>query len=196
MKIYIAILGFLFFTPLFAQKEWKLKKDKNDIKIYTKSIDSSKIKAYKVEMTVKSTIDSVRNIITDGDQLHVWNYKAIDSKLLNKPSQSEYLIWMALDLPWPLRNRDVVISLKLRRITKDALRIDIMAASDQYAEKEDYLRITFFEGYWLLQQIDDEVKIIHQMHGDPSGNLPSWFVNSTITRAPYENFLALKERLQ
>ncbi|WP_420571075.1 START domain-containing protein [Kordia sp.] len=196
MKIYIAILSFLFFTPIFAQKEWKLKKDKNDIKIYTKSIDSSKIKAYKVEMTVKSVIDSVRNIIVDGDQLHVWNYKAIDSKLLDNPTEGEYLIWMALDLPWPLRNRDVVISLKVRRITKDALRIDIMAASDKYEEKEDYLRITYFEGYWLLEQLDDEVKIIHQMHGDPSGNLPSWFVNSTITRAPYHNFLALKEKLQ
>ncbi|WP_298417641.1 START domain-containing protein [uncultured Kordia sp.] len=196
MKIYIAILSFLFFTPLFAQKTWKLKKDKNDIQIYTKSIDSSKIKAYKVEMTIESSVDTVKDIIIDGDQLHVWNYKAIDSKLLKKTSESEYLIWMALDLPWPLRNRDVVISLSLKRISKDTLRIDIMAASDAYEIQEDYLRITYFEGYWLLEQTDNFVKITHQMHGDPSGNLPSWFVNSTIARAPYHNFIALRERAQ
>ncbi|WP_430411117.1 START domain-containing protein [Kordia sp.] len=196
MKIYIAIFSFLFFTPLFAQKEWSLKKDKDDIQIYTKSIDSSKIKAYKVEMVVETSLDKVKSIITDGDQLHVWNYKAIDSKLLKKTSESEYLIWMALDLPWPLRNRDVVISLSLHRISKDVLRIDIIAASDQYEIQEDYLRITTFEGYWLLEQKDTMVKITHQMHGDPSGNLPSWFINSTIAKAPYNNFVALRERLQ
>ncbi|EDP96893.1 START domain-containing protein [Kordia algicida OT-1] len=196
MKIYIAIVSLLFFTPLLAQEDWKLKKDKDDIKIYTKSIDSSKIKAYKVQMTVKSSLNTVKEIILDGDQLHNWNYKAIDSKLLSKSSENKHLVWMALDLPWPLRNRDVVILLTTRRITKDALRIDIMAASDAYPILDDYLRITYFEGYWLLEQKDDMVKITHQMHGDPSGNLPSWFVNSTITRAPYYNFLALKEKVQ
>lgn len=196
MKVYTAIFSFLFFTPLLAQEKWELKKDKDDIQIYTKSIDSSKIKAYKVQMTVKSTLDKVKNIVLDGDELHEWNYKAIDSKLLKKSSENDYLIWMALDLPWPLRNRDVVISLKSKRITQNALRIDIKAASNEYEEQEDYLRITYFEGYWLLEQQGDMLKITHQMHGDPSGSLPSWFINSTITRAPYHNFLALKEKVQ
>lgn len=196
MKIYIIIISFLYITPLFAQKTWKLKKDKENIQIYTKSIDSSKIKAYKVEMTVESSIEKVKDIITDGDKLHVWNYKAIDSKLLEKPSDSEYIIWLALNLPWPLRNRDVVISLSLKRISQDALRIDVMAASDKYETQEDYLRITYFKGYWLLEQQDNMVKITHQMHGDPSGNVPSWFVNSTIAKAPYYNFKALRRRVQ
>ncbi|QHI37626.1 hypothetical protein IMCC3317_30060 [Kordia antarctica] len=196
MKIYIAILSILFSIPLSAQEEWELKKDKNDIQVYTKSISSSKIKAYKALMTVKSSLNKVKDVIIDGDQLHVWNYKAIDSKLLKKHSESQYLIWMALDLPWPLRNRDVVVSLHIKRITKNVLRIDMMSASDQYEEQEDYLRITSCEGYWLLEQQGDMVKITHQMHGDPSGNLPNWFVNSTITRAPYYNFLALKEKVE
>lgn len=196
MKFYIAILSFLLITPLFAQKTWKLKKDKNDILVYTKSVDSSKIKAYKVEMIIESSLDKVKDIIIDGDQLHDWNYKAVDSKLLEKTSENKYLIWMAFDLPWPLRNRDVVISLSLKRISKDALRIDIVGASDRYKVQEDYLRITDFEGYWLLEQKGEKVKITHQMHGDPSGNLPSWFINSTIARAPYYNFKALRERVQ
>lgn len=196
MKIYITVLSILFITPLFAQKEWELKKDKDDIQVYTKSVDSSKIKAYKAVMTVKSSLNKVKEVIIDGNQLYVWNYKAIDSKLLKKHSENEYLIWMALDLPWPLHDRDIVVSLHLKRITKDALRIDLLAASDQYDELDDYLRMTSFEGYWLLEQQGNLVKITHQMHGDPSGNLPSWFVNSTITRAPYYNFLALKNRVE
>lgn len=196
MKIYIAVFSLLFFLPLSAQKEWSLKKDKNDIKIYTKSVESSKIKAYKVEMTVESSLDKVKDIIIDGDQLHVWNYKAIDSKLLEKSSEDTYLIWMALNLPWPLRNRDFVAWLKLNRISEDILRIDIVAASDQYEVQEGYLRMMNFEGYWLLEQQGNMLKITHQMYGDPGGNLPSWFVNSTIARAPYYNFLALKEKVQ
>jgi hypothetical protein len=196
MKIYIAMLSFLISAPLFAQKEWSLKKDKDDIQIYTRSVNKSKIKAYKAEMTVKSSLDKVKDVILDGNQLYVWNYKAIDSKLLEKSPENTYLIWVALNLPWPLRNRDFVASLKLNRISQDAIRIDIIAASDQHEIQEDYLRMISFEGFWLLEQQGDMVKITHQMYGDPGGNLPNWFINSTIARAPYYNFVALRERVQ
>ncbi|WP_298509783.1 START domain-containing protein [uncultured Kordia sp.] len=196
MKTYIAIFSLLLCIPLFAQKDWKLKKDKNDIKIYVKSSNSSSLKIFKAEMTVQSSIDEVLDVIVDGDKLQDWNYKALDSKLLSKTSESEYLIWLALDLPWPVRNRDVVIALKIRRITQDVVKIDVSAASDRYEEKDDYLRITYFEGYWLLEQMGDTVKITHQMHGDPGGSIPNWFVNSTITKAPFYNLNALKERVE
>jgi len=196
MKIYSIVFSFLFFLPLSAQKEWSLKKDKNAIKIYTKPVASSKIKAYKAEMTVKSSLDTVKDVIIDGDQLSVWNYKAIDSKLLEKSSENNCLIWMALDLPWPLRNRDFVAQLELNNVSEHTIRIDIIAASEKYEIQEDYLRMIDFKGYWLLEQQGDKVKITQEMFGDPAGNLPSWFVNSTITRAPYYTFLSLKERVQ
>ncbi|MEM6719848.1 MAG: START domain-containing protein [Bacteroidota bacterium] len=195
MKIYTAIACFLLTLPLLAQKDWKLKKEKDDIKIYVKSTESSSIKLFKAEMTVKSSLDLVFNTILDGDKLKDWNYKALDSKLLNK-SPNEYLLWMALDLPWPVRNRDVVISCKVFKITDDIVKIDIAAASDRYPESDDYLRMTQFEGYWLLEKVGENVKITHQMFGDPGGSIPNWFVNSTITRAPYNNFIALKERVE
>ncbi|PTX60591.1 START domain-containing protein [Kordia periserrulae] len=196
MKICIAIVSFLVFSSAFAQKDWKLKKDKDDIKIYVKSKKNSNLKLFKAEMTVQSSLDTVLNVILDGDSLKDWNYKALDSKLLNKSLDDEYLLWMALDLPWPVRNRDVVIACKLLRITDDIIKIEISSASNRYPENDDYLRITTFEGFWLLQQLDDGIKVTHQMYGDPGGNLPDWFVNSTLTRAPYHNFMALKERVE
>ena len=196
MKIYSIVLSLLFFLPLSAQKEWSLKKDEDAIKIYTKSVASSKIKAYKAEMTVKSSLDTVKNVIIDGDQLSVWNYKAIDSKLLEKYSENTYLIWMGLNLPWPLRDRDFVAQLQLNTISENIIRIDITAASDRYEIQEDYLRMTDFKGYWLLEKQGDTIKITQEMFGDPAGSLPSWFVNSTIARAPYYTFLSLKERVE
>lgn len=196
MKIYIAVFSLLFFVPIYAQKEWTLKKDKDDIQIYIKSVDDSEIKAYKAEMIVKTTLDNVKDVIVDGNQLYVWNYKAIDSKLLQKPTENTYLIWMSLDLPWPMRNRDFVTMLTQNRISKDVILINIVSASDQYETQEDCVRMTNFEGYWLLEQQGTMVKITHQMYGDPGGNLPSWFVNSTITRAPHYNFIALRERVE
>lgn len=196
MKIYIAVFSLLFFLPLSAQEDWSLKKDKDDIKIYTKSVDSSKIKAYKAVMTVESTLEKVKETIIDGDQLHTWNYKALDSKLIKISSENTRIIWMALDLPWPLRNRDFVALLTLNRISTNAIRIDISVASDQYEIQEDYLRMNNFKGYWLLEEQGNKVKITQQMYGDPGGSLPSWFINSTVTRAPYYNFIALRERVE
>lgn len=196
MKFYIFLLNLLCITTVFSQKSWDLKKDKNNIQVYTKSVDSSKIKACKIQTEVVSTLAVIKDIITDGDRLKEWNYRTEDSKLLEKPSPNQYIIWTALDLPWPLKNRDVILMLNVTTISKNTLRIDVMAAPEKLPRKKDYIRIEKFEGFWILEQKDSIVKITHQIHGDPSGNLPSWFVNSTITKAPYYNFLALKKRIQ
>ncbi|MFK7749691.1 MAG: START domain-containing protein [Kordia sp.] len=196
MKIYIAIFSLFVVAPLFAQKSWKLKKNKDDIKIYVKSTNSSSLKVLKAEMTVKSSLEAVLDVILDGDELQDWNYKALDSKLLRKASEDDYLIWLALDLPWPVRNRDVVIALKVRRITDGVVKIDISSASDRFAIQDDYYRITTFEGYWLLEQQGNTVHITHQIFGDPGGSIPNWIINSTITRAPFYNFKALKKLVE
>jgi hypothetical protein len=196
MKIYIALICFFVLSPVFAQKDWKLKKDKDNVKVYVKSTDTTSLKLFKAEMTVKSSLDLVFETILDGDKLKDWNYKTLDSKLLAKTADDEYLLWMALDLPWPIRNRDVVISCKILERTDDVIKIDISAASDRYPESDDYYRITQFEGYWLLERQGDNVRVVQQMFGDPGGSIPNWIVNSTITRAPYNNFVALKERVE
>ena len=72
-------------------------------------------------------------------------------------------------------------------------KVDISAASERYPENDDYLRITTFEGYWLLEQVGEDVKITHQMFGDPGGSVPNWVINSTITKAPHYNLVALRD---
>ncbi|MEM6686436.1 MAG: hypothetical protein AAF617_11690, partial [Bacteroidota bacterium] len=46
------------------------------------------------------------------------------------------------------------------------------------------------------RRLKSEVKITHEMFGDPGGSIPNWILNSTITRAPYNNFVALRERVE
>ena len=59
-----------------AQEVWKLKLDKEEIKIYTRPYTDSKIKALKVVCTVKATLSQIAAVLLDvKSQIMVLSYK-------------------------------------------------------------------------------------------------------------------------
>ncbi len=180
----------------FAQ-EWDLKKNKNGIRIYTRSFDSTKIREYKAIMTVKTTLQEVFEVLMDGDRLWEWNYKTSESKTLVRLSDEAYIVWIKNDLPWPIKNRDHVSRVMVVYRDHKRIRLNIVPDnSQQVAEESHTIRITNFKGYWLLREIPEGIEITQQLYGDPGGALPAWLLNSLITTSPYQSFSNLKEILE
>lgn len=196
MKYSLIAISFVLFSFSMSEFDWKLKKEKKGIKVFTKNVSDTHIKEFKAEMTVKTTIHEVRNIILDGNHLHTWIHKVTQSKTVKSISNDKRIVWFAMDLPWPVKNRDQVSELTVIPISDKVIKIQILPdATNAFPEKEAYMRVHEFKGYWLLEQENDMVKITQNMYVNPGGNLPSWFINSIIDKAPYQSFLNLKNKL-
>jgi len=180
----------------FSQESWELKKDKNDIKIYTKDYPDSKFKEYRAEMTIKTSLETVKQIILDSDGLKDWNFKTSKSSLIKKTNDNHYTIYLYNDMPWPILNRDHVSDVIVTYPDKKSVLINIQPNNNILAETDGVVRITNFKGYWLLKETDKGIFIKHQLFGDPGGGVPSWLVNMQLVKSPYTSFTNLKNLLK
>ncbi|MDG3582713.1 START domain-containing protein [Galbibacter pacificus] len=198
MKFLILFCVYLTTTAPSHSQEWNLKRNTNNIKVYTRELDSTKFNEYKAVLIARTSIKKALETIVDADNLKKWNYKTPQSKLVKKISDSEFVFWMENDLPWPISNRDHVSSINVSQPEANTYKIVIKPADSNYVEKEkNIIRMDNFEGYWLIKEIGkDSVEITQQMYGDPKGTIPSWLVNSILVTFPYHSFENLKEILE
>lgn len=179
----------------FAQESWELKKDDDGIKIYTKDYPDSKFKEYKAEMTVNTSLETVKSIILDAENLKNWNYKVSKSRLIKKNDDNNYTIYLYNDMPWPVKNRDHISNLIVTYPNSKSILLSITPNNEVLPKYDDIVRITNFKGYWLLEETGKGIRITNQLFGDPEGDIPSWLVNSKLVKSPFTSFSNLKKLL-
>jgi len=194
-KLLFYILFFNGFFFSFSQSVWKLEKDESGIQVYTRAVKTSSIKEYKATTIVKASIKSLVDKIIDGEHLKDWNYKTTKSRLLERKSENECLVYMYNDLPWPAKNRDHISELKLDVVNSLLTKISIKSVPKKLKEKNGVIRVDNFSGFWLLEKTKLGVIVTQQMYGDPGGSLPAFIINAMLVNAPFNTFKQLKEQL-
>ena len=179
----------------YSQSDWELKKNEDGIKVYTRKIHESSVKEFKAVMLLKTSMTSLVGKITDAEGLKNWNYKTTKSRLLERVSDSVFIVYMYNDFPWPVKNRDHISKLTLFEVNSSTIRIDIRSVPNKLPEYDNTIRIEEFSGYWLLEKTDNGIRVTQQMHGEPKGNVPSMIINATLAKAPLYSFKRLKNSI-
>lgn len=184
----------LFATVHIKAQDWSLSKDKNDVKVYTRSVAGEALKEYKVITVLNcSKEQAIQNIMNWGNYVN-WLDGCIEARLLKRIGDDESIGYYVVDAPWPVSDRDLIISLK-RRIDGPKTYIDITALPTYMAEKDGLLRLKRFNGYWTIVDLGNgRVEVTQQMWADPGGSIPSWLANATVTDNPYNSFSNLKKQ--
>jgi len=194
------LLFFLFLligssVSVFAQKKPELVLDKEGIKVYLTKLDTTDFKEYRAVMTVNANIDTISKQILDIKNLKKWNYKTRDSKLIKKVSDTSWIFYMTHYLGWPIQDRDHVSRVTLIKKPNEQI-ITILPENNLIKEREDFIRLKNFKGFWVLKKINkNQTLVIQQVYGDPEGSIPAFMVNMVLARGPFDTFKALRERL-
>lgn len=187
-------------TSLFtsAQQDWKLKSDKENIKIYTSPSTDSKIKALKVVCTVDATLSQMAAVLLDVNAGAEWVYKTKSASVIKKISPVEIIYYSEIDMPWPLSNRDFVVRIKLaQNATTKIVSVDTENLPDYIPVKSGIVRVRHSDVKWTLKPIGkNQVLVEYMLVVDPGGAIPAWLVNMFSTKGPFECFKSLKEQIK
>ena len=194
MKSILSALFFLVLTGPYAvsQGGWTLKKDMDGIRIYTRALAGKNIKEYKAITLVDASMDAVvQELLTAPVYL---NAPLPDiSYLVSEHNNSEYVFYVKKDLPWPIRDRDVVTSLKIEHKDQKHCKLILKALPDGLPKSKGILRVKELMGHWLIETTEEgKTKVVQQLFFDPEGTLPDFLVNSLLVRGPYKTFSELK----
>lgn len=197
MRVLTTIYLMFYFSILLSQSDWTLKLDKDDIKIYVKSVDSSKFKSFKAETAILVNMEDLLAFYKRGDNYKNWFEGCIESRIIEQASEHEYYFYTTTEAPWPISNRDNITKATFRKLATGNVKIFLKDFPQKRPVQENKVRIPFMEGYWLFEpQGANQTKITLEVLADPGGYLPAWVVNQFIAQTPYNTFQNLKRHFE
>ncbi|TXC85249.1 START domain-containing protein [Luteibaculum oceani] len=193
--ILIGLLALFFIpAPSSAQLDtsWTLKRDKKNVKVYTRSHPDFGLDEFKGESIIPFHIDKVLKVLKSPEKMPQWVPDCEYAKLEEKTVEGQ-LHYTVTDLPFPLSNRDAYIEMVFH-ITKDGYLIRVEGLPKYKPEENGLVRIPYLKGFWKLTMLEgNKTKVTYQIQADPGGAIPTWLANATAVSTPYNTILNLQE---
>jgi hypothetical protein len=198
MRLFIQILLF-FLSILFvhAQKtsEWKFVKNENGIKVYNKK--EGKLDDVKIETVFDCKISTLTEAMVDVSAFPQWIYKLKSAKVTKQVSQNQAEVYTIIDMPWPTKDRDLIVTNKISQNPKTKeVTLEDVAIPKAIPEQEDIVRIKDFYTKWVLKPSSDGIHASYFFHSDPGGDMPDFLTNLFINEGPVQSIKSLKKLIK
>jgi len=192
MKYYLLFLTIITSLTTTAQKQWKLKREQDGIKIFTADDGVSKFKSVRVQCVFEGTISKLIGILRDVKAYDGWIYKTKQAYILKQANASDFVYYLETNMPWPVKNRDGIYHLKMNYDTAIG-KLDISGTSEPtlIPVKEDLVRISTIQTGWHVTESNKHITIDYFFEVDPGGSLPAWVANMFADKGPFETFKQL-----
>ena len=176
-----------------TDEPWGLQQDGGDIQIYTRPVTGSPFLAVKATALIKAPIQHVAAVMGDGQSCSEWRARCKSSEVLGTPSDTERTIYMVLDMPWPVEDRDMVIhsTIDIDRIA-GTVTVQLGPGEADYPER-DYVRATTTGQYEIKALDEEQVLLTYIMHTDLGGDLSANLANPRVIESTYEDVKRLQE---
>jgi len=190
----LLIASVFFSSSLYADNTWQQNKNEDDIRVFTKDVQGTALKAFRGVVTIPARLSSIVAVIDDTSVYVKLFHNAKYAKDLMRVSESEAYKYMITALPWPAVNRDSIIHSNLKQNQKSrVVQITMKSMPNYIPSKTGLVRIQKMTGRWLLVPEGNNVKVFYEMNIDPSGSLPTWLVNAMSIDLPFITLKNLRE---
>lgn len=198
------IFFFLGFT-LSEATPWKLIKNEDAIKVYSRTIAGSDIPEVKGIFKIRTTKSKLLDIFNDTKNFTKWSYNCVKAFELYDNKIDEKYNYLKINFPFPASDRDFIVKSKKIDIDEDTVKLILTGASNYCDNKSskicektktDNIRITLINGFYLIEKVDSKYyQLTYQIHSEPSGSIPSWLVNTMVVDMPFETLKNLRKIL-
>ena len=198
MKILLMFSMVLYTSLSVAEENWQLAQDEDDIRVYTRPNVKTKLKDFKADMIVQASIEKVSSHMSAMEDQTKWMHDRKQTKVLDRPNDRSSIVYSVTNAPWPVMDRDVVVSyIYNENNTDEFIRIDVVNIDDYHPLNEDMVRVPYLKGFWELIKIDDNsTKIVFMNAASPGGNIPDWLADSFVLDMPYHSLNNFRDMLK
>lgn len=198
MKASIFFAAVIFFAGNALAQSWKLESNDNGIKTYSLSKKGSPIIGFKGEGLVDLPFAEVLKTIKDTDNYPQWVPLVVGTRVLKENSSLSRVVYLHVDLPWPVTDRYFVNQGDLKPIEGGGYRMDIRSLPWKI-ENESKVEGWTSQSYFKISPVEGGKKtaMIVELHQDPKGTVPAFLVNwvqSSWPREFFENLASYKAR--
>lgn len=185
-----------------AEGDWELKKDKDGIAVFTRSVDGSSYKAVKASMQVPGTVAALTALVLDSDNCAEWAAHCKRSQVLTALSDKQFVAYTLNDLPWPVADREGITQVEWSQspdtgaVTMTATILNGDQVPSNAPKVKGAVRLTTGTTSWHFAPADnDTVTVTSEAHIDPEGATPAWLTNRLLVGAPFDTLADMRTLL-
>ncbi len=171
----------------------KLVKDRDGVKVWTYKEPGNPTMNFRATTVLDSSLAGAVALVMDTDHSSEWAPYTGKATVIERNDQTgTFLLRMDLNFPFPLSNRDVVVSGHLSQSPDGVVTIKNVATTDPRAPVRDhFIRIEHYEGMWQFKSLGkvngkSQVEVTVSGYADPNGMLPLSIVNLFVQEQPFE----------
>lgn len=179
---------------------WRLVKNdrRHEVKAYVKSEEGANIRSFRVEAYFNEPIETLTRVQADVDSYARWYFLVLESKILKKVSDKEFIFYMVHDAPVGMADRDVVMKATIEPMTakKPYVVIHMVSLPDYMPTQKPYERMVL-ENYVVKLTPQGKNRTLLESEGfiDPGGVSPAWAINFVQGKGPYANMLGMRRMI-
>jgi len=198
VNLLILIISFLAVDPggLFAQEQWKSVSNENGVAIYSRKVAGHEESEFKGITDIDLPIEVIGAVLAEIPAYTGWFFKCLQAGKVPKISSTAYnfMVYIALDTPWPLWPRDVVYDVKIGiDMASGKVEVHCKAVPELVVPiRKDHVRITDSELHWVLERIEaHRTRIIFIMRTDAGGSVSSYWSDLGCRKTIYHSLVNL-----
>lgn len=175
----------------------KLSLNKNNIKVWTYKDTNNPVLSYKAETVFDVPIEKAVTLILDVNNTPKWVPNVAKAEILSRDDKKgEFTIYMVLDFPFPLKDRDMVVKGKMSKEANGTISIKNTAIQQGKPLNPNYIRLKDYFGDWTFQKLGtNQVKVSTTGHANPEGSIPASVTNLLVEQQPYQMLQRMKVEL-
>ena len=181
---------------LFAQEQWASVSNDHGVAIYSRKVAGHEESEFKGITDIDQPIEVIGAVLAEIPAYIGWFFKCLQAEKIPQISSTAYnfMVYFALDAPWPLWPRDVVYDVKIR-IDMVSGKVDVgckVVPEPVVPIRNDHLRITDSELHWVLERIDThQTRIIFIMRTDAGGFVSGYWSDLGCRKTIYHSLINL-----
>jgi hypothetical protein len=179
--------------------DWKVKEEKNGIKILTAPRHKETgIVPIKAQTILEQPMPRILSVLATTKRKKEWIPKLLEAYVVEQKSKYERIEYALYDSPWPFNDRAFVISTKGRYNQKEnTIFIDIHSIDHPKVPKnKNHVRGNTYIGSVYMKGLTAEKTYFEiTLLTDFKGAIPTWIINLVQGKWPYKMFTNLKKQL-
>ena len=201
--LWLALSMICMSSPISAQLagvnyDWELKRDKDGIRIYTSAVSGSKYRAVRAVTSAKTNVSSAVALILDVDACPDWAELCERSEELKLLSPTSAYVYTLNNLPFPVKDRDVVALVNWDHDTSSGrVSMTSVATNEDLVPQGKAIRLQQAVAQWHFTPLENgSIQIENFAHIDPNGVTPAWITNMLLVDSPFKTLVRMREILE
>lgn len=196
--ILLIVLGLLCSSAVTFSQSWTFVKEKENVKIFTRRVEGSGLKACKGVADINASALEVYTLVEDLNHTEWWDENLHIAKMFFYEKNKRARFYLQYELPYPLVNRDLVAGITVTPDFKNnVFKIVSQPITGLVPEKKNYVRIKDYLQVWTISALSDNTTHVEmECLLDPAGAVPDWLINLVMVNSPSSSINNIRKQLE